>query len=144
MKLTVEENRERIKRFGHIRPAPMWGSVRCSVRCPGSSRDCTREVGHSGPHVAHGRFNRVLAVWDGGIKGRRSGARKSVEKANRALGVATRKGMGGSGLLASVKGLWGRVRRGAPSMEGALLIVLGLGMVWFAIETALRILGWRS
>lgn len=143
MKLTIEEDRERIKRYGHIRPAPIWGPARCSARCPGNPRSCTLEVDHRGPHVAHGWFNKVVAVWDEGIKGRRSDARKAVERAGSPSGSVARRSTRNRGPLASSGGFWGRVRRRAPSMEGALLVILALGMVGFAIETALRILGWR-
>jgi hypothetical protein len=45
--------------------------------------------------------------------------------------------------MAPLGRFWRRVSRLAPSMEGTLLIILCLGMVLFAIDTALRILGWR-
>jgi hypothetical protein len=67
MKLTIKDNPEAIKRYGHIKPAPLWGSVRCAAKYPGSVRACTLERGHTGVHVAHGRFRRVVAVWDEGI-----------------------------------------------------------------------------
>lgn len=64
MKLTIESDRETLKRYGHIKPARGWGVHRCSARCPGSSRRCSLERGHRGPHVAHGMFGKVVAVWD--------------------------------------------------------------------------------
>ena len=136
MKLTVEENRETIKRYGHIKPAPIWGSVRCSARCLGPPRTCTLEEGHRGPHVAHGWFKKVLAVWDSGIK-----ARRSEEKAKRAVGAVARSGSRNVGLVAALKAFWRRVIRRAPPMEEALLLILALSMAGFAIDWALRILG---
>ena len=68
MRLTVEHNREAIKRYRDVKLAPTWGTVRCRAKCPGTQRSCTLEVDHRGPHVAHGRFRKVVAVWDAGIK----------------------------------------------------------------------------
>lgn len=143
MRLTIEKDRERIKRYGHIRPAPAWGAGRCSAVCPGTSRTCTLEKGHRGPHVAHGLFRRVVAVWDAGIKNPATRTRGSAGRVRRVPPTVARREGRDTGLAASLRRLWGRISRRAPSMEGVLLVVLGLGMVWFAIETALRILGWR-
>jgi hypothetical protein len=65
MRLTVENDRETIKRYGHIKPAGVL-TQKCSRTCPGTARSCTREKGHRGPHVAHGSFKRILAVWESG------------------------------------------------------------------------------
>ena len=148
MKLTIEENRETIKRYGHIKPAPMWGSVRCSAKCPGAARNCTLEEGHRGPHVAHGMFKKVVAVWDAGInpqkpESRAIKARTPETKAIKEKGATAPKRFREKGLLATLKGLGRSALERAPTMEEALFIVLGLGMVWFAIETSLRILGWK-
>jgi hypothetical protein len=64
MILTIEENSEEIKRFSNIKPAPIWGPVRCFARCPGTPRTCTLSQGHPGPHIAHAMFKKVVAVWD--------------------------------------------------------------------------------
>ena len=143
MRLTVEENRETIKRWGHIRPAPLWGSVRCSARCPGSARRCTRTKNHRGPHVAHGVFRRVVAVWDTGLKDPGSDARKLLKRARKAAGTSLQSAPRDQRGMAALGRFWRRAIRMAPSMEGALLIILCLGMVLFAIDAALRILGWR-
>lgn len=66
MKLTVENHREAIKRYGHVKPARGWRAETCGARCPGTTRSCTRPTGHHGPHVAHGMLRRVVAVWDSG------------------------------------------------------------------------------
>jgi hypothetical protein len=63
MRLTLEEHREAIKRYRHVKPARGWRVSLCAARCPGLARSCTLEVGHRGPHVAHGFFRKVLAVW---------------------------------------------------------------------------------
>jgi len=143
MRLTIEKDRERIKRYGHMRPAPAWGAGRCSALCPGTSRACTLEQGHRGPHVAHGLFRRVVAVWDAGIKSPTTRARGSAGEAKKVPSVVVRRERRDGGLVASIRGLRGRISRRAPSMEGVFLVILGLGMVWFAVEAALRILGWR-
>jgi hypothetical protein len=136
VKLTIEENRETIKRYGHIKPAPFWGSVSCSARCPGTVRTCTLERGHIGPHVAHGTFRKVLAVWDQGIK-----AGKSDVKPRRAVGPIARRRSRDRGLVAALKAFWGRVLRRDHFIEEAFLLVLAVAMVGFAIDWALRILG---
>ena len=143
MKLTVEENPETTKRWDHIRPAPIWGGVRCSDKCPGSTRTCALAKNHKGPHVAHGVFNRVMAVWDAGVQNRGSNARRAVGRVRRAVGTDARSAPRDEGVMASLGRFWRRLSRLAPSMEGALLIILCLGMVLFAIDTALRILGLR-
>lgn len=70
MRLTVEENRQAIKRYGHIKPARGKGAALCAAKCPGTTRRCTLSRDHRGPHVAHGWFKRVVAVWDSGAKDR--------------------------------------------------------------------------
>lgn len=144
MKLTVEENPETIKRYSHIRPAPPWRAARCSVTCPGTTRACTLEKGHRGPHVAHGRFGKVVAVWDD-----RSMTRKLREPPKpgkimaRRVKSPPRRESVDRGFFASLKAFLGGAVRQFPAVEEVFLILLGLGMIWFAVETALRILGWR-
>lgn len=62
MKLTVEQHPESIGRYGHVRPAR--GGKVCRQLCPGTTRTCSQPRGHHGPHVAHGLFRMVVAVWD--------------------------------------------------------------------------------
>ena len=131
MKLTIEENREAIKRYGHIRPAPRWGSVQCSAKCPGSVRTCTLERGHTGVHVAHGRLRRVVAVWDEGIS-----AVTSKQPAKRAGAAIARIRAREGGLASTLKALL-RV----PDIEAVALLILALFMVGFGIDWALRIFG---
>ena len=64
MRLTIEENPEAIKRFGHIKPGPKRGAPLCAAQCPGTIRTCSLVRGHAGVHVSHGRFGKVQAVWD--------------------------------------------------------------------------------
>jgi len=137
MKLTIENNRERIKRYGHIKPAPSWGSVRCLAQCQGPVRSCTREKGHPGPHVSHGRFNRVLAVWE-----ERSKTHSLQKRPEKAVDPATRKGLQGRGFFAGVKTFFGHFIRRAP-IEEVFLLILALSMAGFAVDWALRILGLR-
>jgi hypothetical protein len=138
MRLTVEENREALRRYGHIRPAAR-GAARCSARCPGTTRTCTQELGHRGPHVSHGRLRKVVAVWDGPARGRHTEIRRK-----RAVAPTVRGDLRRTGFLAAVKGLLGRlVRRPQYSMEEVLLLVFALAMAGFVIDWALRILGLR-
>jgi hypothetical protein len=143
MKLTIEDNPETIKRYGHLRPAPPWGSVRCSAKCPGTTRTCTRERGHRGPHVTHGTFRKVVAVWDSGAEGRSVEPTRSSRKLRRSRGGSAPRAPQADGWLGSLKAFWGALRRITPSMEEVLLIALGLTMAWFAVDTALRIMGWK-
>lgn len=134
MRLTASKDPETIKRYAHVRPAPPWRS-RCSAACPGIARTCTLEKGHGGPHVAHGRFRKVLAVWAAGDRASRSG-----ERARRV--VRSERGSPEKGRLVSIlKAL----RRGVvpSSMEEALFLVLFLSFVGFAVDWILRIIGWR-
>ncbi|MGW8267218.1 MAG: hypothetical protein ACWGSQ_12705 [Longimicrobiales bacterium] len=138
MKLTVEENPETIKRYGHLRPAPRWGAERCSARCPGTSRNCTLEAGHRGHHVAHGLFRRVVAVWDSGGQ-----AEKAHRKGKRPGAAVVKPGVRAGGAAVALRAFWGRIRRSPPSLEGVFLFVLAVSMVGFALDWALRILGLR-
>ena len=134
MKLTHDKNRERIKRYSHVKPAPR-GSVRCFAQCPGTLHTCTLKKGHSGPHVSHGRFKRVVAVWEGRVN-----VPKSPKRARTAVAPTTRKDLQSRGLVPALKAFWGRVSRRTPSLEEVFLLVLALSMAGFAIDWALRIL----
>jgi hypothetical protein len=63
--LTRNENPEEIQKYSHIRPAPL-SVPHCFTRfpVPGSRMTCSLEPFHSGPHVAHGWFKKVYAVWE--------------------------------------------------------------------------------
>jgi len=64
MRLTIEDNPGSTRRYDHLEPARGWGVSPCGVRLSGSHRTCTREKDHRGPHVSHGFFKKVLAVWE--------------------------------------------------------------------------------
>ncbi len=80
MRLTVEEHAVAIKRYAHLKPVRGWRARACYAGLEGTGRTCTRESGHRGPHVAHGRFAKILAVWDSGPGSAPSTARRRVEQ----------------------------------------------------------------
>lgn len=64
--ITRKDNPEEINKYAHIKRGPMF-SPHCFDKCPdGSLTTCSREKGHSGPHVAHVGFFKpyVSVVWD--------------------------------------------------------------------------------
>ena len=136
MKLTIEDNPEAIKRYRHIKPAPHGGASVCSARCPGSARTCTLKRGHSGPHVTHGTFRKILAVWDKGLDDR-----KSDETARQARSSLARRNPREEGFLSSIKSTVQLFIPRFHSVEDVALLILALGFIWFAIEWALRIMG---
>ncbi|MFC1660810.1 hypothetical protein ACFL3S_04985 [Gemmatimonadota bacterium] len=101
-------------------------------------RTCTLKMGHPGPHVAHGTFRRIVAVWDKGIK-----APDPEKKDRRAKEAIARKGPRNGGLIAALRAFGGHVTRKSPSMEEALLFILALSFVGFAIDWILQIFGLR-
>jgi len=64
MRLTLDTNRQSLRRYGHIKPA-RGGQQHCAQLCPGTDRRCGRERGHHGPHVSFGLIRKVVAVWEG-------------------------------------------------------------------------------
>ena len=151
MKLTVEDNRETIKRYAHIEPAPRVGGTRCGVRCPGAPRHCTRQEGHRGPHVSHGSFGRVLAVWDGRSAPAPPSEQDPEEVPSR---LPARKGPTAptrppahpkvwdeSTAYTLVRTVWKQVVRAVPPPEEAFLFVFFLGMVAAAIHWVVLLLG---
>jgi hypothetical protein len=143
MKLTIEKNPETVKRYQHVRPAPRWGSIVCSVQCPGTVRICTREQGHRGPHVAHAKFGKVVAVWDRNaqveIPGHKPKDPRQTAVPVRRASASLKGGDGGLGVV--FKSIWGRVTGGNFTLEDGFLLLLALAMVGFAIDWALRIIG---
>jgi len=132
VRLTVEEDRETIKRYGHIKPGRAWGRGLCSARCPGTTRTCTLEKRHRGPHVAH-RFKKVVAVWDTGAEVLRSeGTRTAV--APRARGEVWTGAV--EGVLDVLKS---RVLGLTSSMGDVAMLLLLVGFVVFAIKWFLLI-----
>lgn len=149
VRLTIEENPERIKRFSHIKPASRWGAVRCAATCPGTLHACTLERGHSGPHVAHRRFGRVVAVWEEGVKFRppapkkRGSTSNAIREERGGIRSLAREEPGTRGLMGGLAAFGRRVIQLRPSPEELFLLFLALTMVGFAIDAALRIIGWR-
>ncbi len=131
MRLTIEKDPAAVERYGHIKPARRLLGRRCAARCPGvPSRTCTLEKRHRGPHVAHGRFRKVLAVWDEGteIRGPRESAKKMLEaRARRDL-------QADKSLGERLAGLRSVLTRIPDSLEEIVLIVFFLGMLGFVIE----------
>ncbi len=135
MRLTIEEDRETIKRYGHVRPARGLGVHSCSAKCPGGSRACTLERGHRGPHVAHGMFRRVVAVWDERTAVQRSP--ENVKRSAKTMGPrAIHRAERPSGVLEAL----GRgIARLTDSIEEIALILFFLGMTGFVIEWVIMI-----
>ena len=114
MRLTVEEHPEAIKRYAHLKPARGFRARACYAGLSGTGRTCTREPGHRGPHVAHGRFSGVLAVWDSGpgSGGGRSDARKRADRGRTAAQIGARHRTLGK------RRPMGLANRDAPSLPG--------------------------
>jgi len=95
MRLTVEEHPEAIRRYAHLKPARGFRALLCRAALAETGRSCTREAGHRGPHVAHGRFSRLLAVWESGGSsnaGASSGRRRTeAGRARARTGVSRRR-----------------------------------------------------
>jgi len=135
MRLTAEDNPERLKRYSHVKPAPRSDGVPCSAQCPGSTRTCTLKRGHAGPHVAHqGLFRKVVAVWDKGLK-----LQDVDQKAIQRVVTQARSPAG------RWRSLWKSVRGSLVPrpqvVETVIFLLLALSMVGFAIDWALRIAG---
>lgn len=135
MRLTIEDNPERLKRYSHVKPASRKDGVPCSAQCPGSTRTCTLKRGHAGPHVAHkGVIKKVVAVWDKGLK------LQDVDEVAIQRMVAQAKPASGRW-----RSLWKTIRgKHLPTpqtVEAVIFLLLALSMVGFAIDWALRIAG---
>ena len=135
VRLRVEEHARAIRRYRHVKPA-RGGSAKCSLRCPGTSHTCTLAKGHRGPHVAHGSFRKVVAVWDSGA--RAEPAARTVHRGSGAkapIGLRSRRP---AGLLEVFRAL---LARAVSSGEELVLAICFLAFVWFAIDWILLILG---
>jgi hypothetical protein len=135
MLITIEENRESIKRYSHVKPASSKDGAPCSARCPGSTRTCTLKRGHAGPHISHqGLFRKVVAVWDKGLK-----LQDVDQKAIQRVVAQARPPAG------RWRSLWKSVRGTLVPrpqvVETVIFLLLALSMVGFAIDWALRIAG---
>lgn len=136
MRLTVEDNPETIKRYGHIKPARGRRTESCSTRCPGTARHCTLAKGHRGPHVAHGLFNKVVAVWDAGTGAQ--AAERTVTRTSQSRARSDLRTMRPVGVL---EALWRLVVHTISSAEEIALLIFFLAFVWFAIDWLRLILG---
>ena len=129
MKLTVDEHPKAVARYAHIPRARRWSSIHCRRVCPGTRYTCTREAGHRGPHVAHGFFRRIRAVWEpssAAAPSPRSAKRRSRPKVPIGL-----RGAGSDGLFRGLRGFVGRV---FSSGEELALFAFFIAFVWFAID----------
>ncbi len=134
MKLTRSEDGNAVDRYRHITPAPR-GAPTCSARLPGGrGRRCTLRRGHAGPHVAHGWFGRVAAVW-----GKETTHEKTEARALRASGALARRREREEKGIGLWRGLRDRYLRRIPSMEEAIFLILALAFVGFAIHWLLLI-----
>lgn len=136
MRLTVEDNPETIKRYGHIKPARGRRTGSCSTRCPGTARHCTLAKAHRGPHVAHGWFNRVVAVWDAGTGAQ--AVERTVTGTSRSRARSDVRPMRPVGVR---EALWRLVVRSISSAEEIALLIFFLVLVWFAIDWLRLIMG---
>lgn len=136
MRLTIENDRERIARYAHVRPAPGGASARCGAHLSGTTRTCTLAHRHSGPHVAHGAFSRVLAVWDSGAVAVASEeSRRNRAQARSQGGLPSRRSVGAPVSLVT------RVRAILASPEELFMLILFLAFAGFAVHWLLLILG---
>lgn len=133
MRLTVEQNPESIKRYGHVKPAR--GTSKCYVRCPGTTRTCSLEKGHRGPHVAHGLFRRVVAVWDVGADSTPVAAPKLHIRRRPRRPIGTRS----TSPVGFVEALRDLVRRAASSLEEIAWLTFFIAFVGFAVAGFLLI-----
>lgn len=134
MKFTLKDNPAALKRYAHIKPAPVMGARVCSAQCPGTHHTCTLARGHSGVHVAHGRFRKVVAVWDRHAQVQEP---KRITKAGQEA-AAVRKAKKDS-LPTRIRDIWGRLVPSSHLIEAVVLVVFFLGMMWWAVDLAIRI-----
>lgn len=165
MRLTAAEHPVSIERYRQVKPARGPLARRCARRCPGTEDTCTLQKGHRGPHVAHGSFGKVLAVWDpGAVAGPAEGARREVAPRQ----VASRQGArrdvadprhvarrrpspgarGGRPLglrtgspVGLVEAFRRRIACALGSLEDIVFLVFFLAFVGFAVHWFLLILG---
>lgn len=147
MRLTAETDPERIRRYDHVRPARGIGARRCDAACPGIDRSCTLAHGHRGPHVAHGRWGRVRAVWDGGDAPARPGSEavRRVAESARQGALSTGRSRSGARPARRPRPGGGAVTRWLAdrfsSVEDVAMLILLLAFLGFAVDWFLRILG---
>lgn len=136
MRLTIEEDREKLQRYAHVRPARVRSTRRCGAVLGGTTRRCGRERGHSGPHVAHDRFRRVVAAWDSSALAEASGeALENRARARRQGGLPARESTG------FLERAFERALRILSSPEELFLLVLFIAFSVFAVHWLLLIAG---
>ena len=140
MRITAEEHPEAIKRYRHLRPA-RGRRRRCSARGPGISRACTRERGHRGPHAAHGRFRRVVAVWDAEVGAGRKVVRRSGPPPPAARRPEGKRpvGLPQAAPVGIVRTAVEIVKRGLSSWDQVAFVVLFIVFVKFAIDVLMTL-----
>lgn len=137
MRLTIEENRDALRRYAHLTAPRGWGATRCSAPCPGTARACTRARGHSGPHVAHGRFRGVVAAWDSGAPGTAVGPSSPRQVAGAGIpggrGGAVLGSPGGGGLR-RLRALRDLATSFVTNVEELVYLLFFLAFVGFAVH----------
>lgn len=138
MRFTREQHPDAIARYAHVRPARGRRTKRCGAGFPGGTRACTLELGHNGPHVAHGLWRRVMAVWDGG------GVSVGPTRSRSVAAASSRARFSSIGPLAVLDWLWRRLTlRTEHFLEELGFLLFFVGMLVFVIDWALRMLGVR-
>lgn len=136
MKLTARNDSQRIKRYSHIKPARGWRVDVCGTSCPGTGHTCTREKSHRGPHVSHGWFGRVVAVWDAD-----TAVRASTDRMRTALRASSRRELRKTPPAGTLSSLLSRVGRLVGSVDQVVFLILLLAFIGFAIQWFLLVRG---
>ena len=134
MRLTAKDHPESIRRFAHIRP--VRGGAVCGARWTATEHACTREARHRGPHVAHGRLRRVMAVWDTGREA--TGSLLPVPSADSSprapVGRGRPVGLKAGGERGTLRGLGRTLLRMIVDIEELALLLMFLAFVYFALD----------
>ena len=137
MRLTIEEHPERLARFTHLKPGSGFKGKRCGEPCPDSSRTCTREQDHRGPHASHGSFGKLTAVWEG-YAHRSAESRATAMEVHR--GRSEVRGSQGEKMEGgALEALWGRIVRLLHSPEELAMMALFFGLVLWGLSVAWQI-----
>lgn len=136
MRLTAETNPAGLKRYRHVRPARVPKDSLCAASCGDTRHSCDLAKGHSGPHVAHGLWRNVVAVWttDAVAQDTASELRRPP-RANSPVGLRAGRPTG------VAEALWERVVRTISSLDELFFLVLFLAFVGFVIYWGLLIVG---
>ena len=138
MRILADQHPDAVKRYAHLKPAGR-SAKRCGVRCPDTHHRCTRAKDHRGPHVAHGAFRKVVAVWDTGVAVQPSGGDEATPPSRR------RRTGKPIGLPKREIGLWAglreRIARTLGSVEQIAFLVFFLAFLGFALHWFSLLLG---